>query len=218
MLEKMSDFFNHRLDGYEAHQLHAIEQADVFYPFTARQLPAQACARVLDLGCGTGLELGYYFALNPTAEITGIDLAGDMLDALRRKFPHKRMNLVQGSYFTVPFGESCYDAVVSVESLHHFTQEQKIPLYQKVYKALVPGGRLILTDYFAESDEQERFFRCEWLRLKEEQGICDGEFYHYDTPLTVAHEMEALRQAGFTRVEEVEHWGATHLLRGEKER
>ena len=78
MLEKMSDFFNRRLDGYEEHQLHAIEQAETFYPITAEYLPASAGARVLDLGCGTGLELGYYFALNPAAEVTGIDLAGDI--------------------------------------------------------------------------------------------------------------------------------------------
>lgn len=217
MLEKMDDFFNKRLEGYEEHQLHAIEQAEIFYPATAKQLPVQANARVLDLGCGTGLELGYYFALNPTARITGIDLAGEMLHVLRRKFPHKSLTLVQGSYFTVPLGEECYDAVVSVESLHHFSQMQKIPLYQKVYRALVPGGYLILTDYFAESDGQEEFFRRELLRLKAEQGIRDEAFYHYDTPLTVAHEVEALRKAGFTRVEEMGHWGATHLLRAGKE-
>lgn len=216
MLEKMSDFFNNRLDGYEEHQLHAIEQAEIFYPSTAKYLPSKAHARVLDLGCGTGLELGYYFALNPTAEITGIDLAGDMLDVLRHKFPDKILTLIQGSYFTVPLGESCFDAAVSVESLHHFTQSEKIPLYQKIVQALVPDGYLILTDYFAESDEQESFFRNELLRLKAEQGIRDKEFYHYDTPLTVAHEIEALQQAGFARVKELGHWGATHLLRVEK--
>lgn len=216
MLEKMSDFFNSRLDGYEAHQLHAIEQAETFYPLTAEYLPDKPRARVLDLGCGTGLELGYYFALNPTAEVTGIDLAGDMLRELQHKFPGKSLYLIQGSYFTVPFGENCYDAAVSVESLHHFTQAEKIPLYQKVFRALATGGYLILTDYFAESDEQEAFFRRELLRLKAEQGINDDEFYHYDTPLTVPHEMEALRRAGFARVEELGRWGATHLLRAEK--
>lgn len=216
MLEKMSDFFNSRLDGYEKHQLHAIEQAETFYPMTANYLPAKPHARVLDLGCGTGLELGYYFDRNPTAQVTGIDLAGDMLNELRRKFPDKSLRLVQGSYFTVPFEENCYDAAVSVESLHHFTQAEKIPLYQKVLRALVPGGYLILTDYFAESDEQETFFQNELRRLKAEQGIQDEEFYHYDTPLTVPHEIEALQKAGFAHVEELGRWGATHLLRAEK--
>ncbi len=216
MLEKMSDFFNRRLDGYEEHQLHAIEQAETFYPLTAQYLPANPHARVLDLGCGTGLELGYYFARNPTAEVTGIDLAGEMLQALERKFPDKNLTLVQGSYFTLPFGENRYDAAVSVESLHHFTQAEKIPLYQKVFRALVPGGFLILTDYFADSDEQEAFFRRELRRLKEEQGIRDEEFYHFDTPLTVPHEAEALQKAGFAKVEELGQWAATHLLRATK--
>ena len=72
-LEKMGDFFNARLNGYEEHQLTAIEKAREFYPATAACLPARPDARILDLGCGTGLELGYYFERNPTAQITGID-------------------------------------------------------------------------------------------------------------------------------------------------
>lgn len=66
MLEKMNDFFNSRIDEYEEHQLNAIAGAREFYPFTAKQLPMHPHARVLDLGCGTGLELGYYFQLNPS--------------------------------------------------------------------------------------------------------------------------------------------------------
>ena len=71
MLEKMSDFFEARLDGYDLHMMTNIESADEFYPFTASQLPADAASRVLDLGCGTGLELEKYFLLNPTANVTG---------------------------------------------------------------------------------------------------------------------------------------------------
>ena len=40
------------------------------------------------------------------------------------------------------------------------------------------------------------YFR-ELERLKREQGIHDGEFYHYDTPLTVGHECEILSECGF---------------------
>lgn len=66
-------------------------------------------------------------------------------------------------------------------------------------------GYFILTDYFAASAEEEVFFRQELLRLKKKQGIKDKEFYHYDTPLTVAHETKALLRAGFTSVEVLEH-------------
>ena len=41
MLEKMSDFFEKRLDGYDEHMMTNIESADKFYPFTARKLPTK---------------------------------------------------------------------------------------------------------------------------------------------------------------------------------
>lgn len=216
MLEKMGAFFEARLAGYEEHQLNCIESAREFYPFTAGCLPRTAEAAVLDLGCGTGLELGYYFELVPTAKITGVDLAPGMLAALREKFPDKALHLIAGSYFDVPLGACAFDAAVSVESLHHFTKEEKIPLYKNVRNALKPGGWLILTDYFALSDEEERSRRAELLRLKQEQGIRDGAFYHFDTPLTVQHETEALRAAGFSSVTVLKNWGQTVTLRANK--
>ena len=215
-LEKMGEFFDARLEGYEAHQLNCIESAREFYRFTADCLPRTAGARVLDLGCGTGLELEPYFLLNPSARITGIDLAPGMLARLRGKFPEKSMDLIIGSYFDVPFGTDAFDAAVSVESLHHFTKEEKIPLYKKLRGALKTGGRFILTDYFAASDEEERSLRAELLRLKKAQDLADGESYHYDTPLTAAHETEALAAAGFSAVTVLKSWGATCTLRADK--
>ena len=213
MLEKMGEFFDSRLGGYEEHQLNCIDSAREFYPFTAGCLPRESGTRLLDLGCGTGLELGYYFELVPSAEVTGIDLAPGMLKALKSKFPDRRITLIQGSYFDVPFEEDRYDAAVSVESLHHFAKEEKTRLYEKLRKALKPGGCFILTDYFALSGEEEIFHRAELKRLKTEQGIDDGAFYHYDTPLTVGHETEALAEAGFSSVSVLKSWGATHTLK-----
>ena len=216
MLEKMNEFFNKRLDGYDEHMMTTIESSDVFYPFTADCLPKTAGAKVLDLGCGTGLELEHYFILNPSAKITGIDLTESMLNALKNKFPEKDLTLICGSYFDVPFDENTFDAAVSVESLHHFTKDEKISLYTKLYKALKDGGYFILTDYFALTDEDEQAFRKELLRLKKEQGIDDNEFYHYDTPLTVEHETDALLQAGFSSVEVLNNWGATFTIKANK--
>ena len=213
MLEKMGEFFDARLDGYEEHQLTCIDSAQEFYPFTAGCLPQTADSDILDLGCGTGLELAYYFDKVPTAKVTGIDLAPGMLDELCKKYPDRALTLILGSYFDVPFDENAFDAAVSVESLHHFTKEEKIPLYGKVRKALKPGGFFILTDYFSLSDEEERFHRAELIRLKKEQNIQDDEFYHYDTPLTVDHEKEALLSAGFSSVVVLKNWGATYTLK-----
>ncbi len=216
MLEKMNEFFNKRLDGYDEHMMTTIESSDVFYPFTADCLPKAVGAKILDLGCGTGLELEYYFRLNPSVRVTGIDLTESMLNALKNKFPEKDLTLICGSYFDVPFDENTFDVAVSVESLHHFTKDEKIPLYTKLCKSLKDGGYFILTDYFALTNEDEQAFRNELLRLKKEQGIDDNEFYHYDTPLTVEHETEALLEAGFSSVEVLNNWGATFTIKANK--
>lgn len=216
MLERMDSFFEARLTGYDEHMLTNIDSASEFYPYTASLLPKHDNAKVLDLGCGTGLELGYYFDINPYAEITGIDLSEGMLNALKTKFPNKKMNLILGSYFDIPLGENIYDACVSVESLHHFTANEKIGLYTNICGSLKDSGYFILTDYFAMSEEEESFHRSELNRLKQEQGITDSEFYHYDTPLTVEHEIQALIKGGFSSVEVLANWGATHTLKAIK--
>ena len=216
MLEKMSDFFEARLDGYDEHMMTNIESANEFYPFTAKQLPTAENCHILDLGCGTGLELQEYYKLNSSAKVTGIDLSQGMLTELQRKFVGKNITLILDSYFNVPLGENVFDAAVSVESLHHFTKEEKIPLYAKLHTALKENGYFILTDYFSLSDDEEEMHRQNLIALKTEQGITDDEFYHYDTPLTVKHEIEALLEAGFSNVEVLNHWGATYTVKAVK--
>ena len=211
-LERMDDFFAARVNGYDEHMRMTIEGASAFYAYTASLLPMESGAKVLDLGCGTGLELEEYFNLNPDANVTGIDLSEAMLKSLKEKFPNKSINLVLGSYFDVPCGENKYDAAVSVESLHHFPAEQKETVYRKLFAALKENGRFVLTDYFAESEELEKEYFRNLKQLKEEQGLSGNEFYHYDTPLTVDHEMQVLRRAGFSDVQILKEWGTTFTL------
>lgn len=211
-LERMGDFFNRRFDGYEEHQKKYVDGGEELYDVTAALLPKTPGAEILDLGCGTGLELDAYFPLNPTAAVTGIDLAEVLTDELLRKHAGRDVQVILGSYFDEEFGIGLYDAAVSVMSLHHFTKERKIPLYRKLKTALKPGGVFVLTDYLAPDDGYEA--RCfeELARRKARDGIADDEFYHFDTPLTVAHETEALRAGGFLEIEIHANWGNTYVL------
>ena len=211
MLEEMASFFENRLAGYDEHMKTEIDSSWEFYPFTASLLPSFPGCRVLDLGCGTGLELEAYFRRCPQAAVTGIDLSRRMLEALRKKFPDRELELIQGSYFDVALGEG-YDAAVSVESLHHFPADRKRTLYRKLRAALKPEGYFILTDYFAESPALEAQYFEDLRLLRQAQGLPEG-LYHYDTPLTAEHEASVLREAGFSQVTELARWGATATLR-----
>lgn len=121
-LEKMDDFFNARVDSYDNHMMENVEGARVYYKETARYLRLPKNARLLDLGCGTGLELDEILPLNPTLEITGIDMSQQMLEKLMEKHSEAadRIKTICGDYFEAPFGQACFDAAVSVQTMHHF--------------------------------------------------------------------------------------------------
>ena len=209
----MGEFFDRRAEGYEEHQFSCVDGAHEMYAVTASLLPDIPGAEILDLGCGTGLELDPYFRRNPTAAVTGIDLSRALTDQLLQKHANRSVQVILGSYFDEPFGVSAYDAAVSVMSLHHFPMERKIPLYKKLKDSLKPSGFFVLTDYFAPDQAWEDRCFAELAELKKENGIPDGAFYHFDTPLTVPHETEALLRGGFSSVETLAQWGNTVVLR-----
>lgn len=150
-LEEMGAFFRKRLPEYEARMTKFWGED---YKQFARAVPESA-KRILDLGCGTGLELDALYNLRTDISVIGIDLSPDMLDALMKKHGDKDLTLLCGSYFAVPF-PGAFDAVISFESLHHFLPEKKRRLFKRIYDCLTPGGMFVNGDYFACCDEEEK--------------------------------------------------------------
>jgi len=215
-LEEMDSFFNARVDGYEQHML-KIAEAQRNYIDIARLIPVTPNLKILDLGCGTGLELDEIFKVNPTVGVMGIDLAADMLEKLRQKYAGRKsqLNLVLADYFEYDLGENIYDVALSVQTLHHFSYEAKIRMYKKILRSLKPSGFYIESDYVAPDQEFEDYRFAESQRIRAEQGITEG-FYHYDTPCTVENQASMLQQAGFSQVERISRRGNSATLTARK--
>lgn len=207
-LEEMADFFTKRLHDYEEH----MSIWEKSYQIFAESLPAD-CGKLLDLGCGTGLELDRIWQKNPEIEVTGVDLCQNMLDKLLAKQGDKKFAAICQDYFQYEFGCEHWDAVISFESLHHFLPEKKRTLYQKVYNGLKDGGVFLLGDYIACCDEEEELLRSVYLQKRQEQEIAADRYVHFDIPLTLEHETELMRNAGFV-IEKVseEPDGATIIV------
>jgi tRNA (cmo5U34)-methyltransferase len=172
-LEKMSDFFNHRVNEYEEHMQKNVKGTDQFYYETAKLIPQKPNFHLLDLGCGTGLELDEIFKTNPQIKVTCIDLAKDMMAKIKEKHPDKlqQLTLIVDNYLTYDLGKKQFDAAVSVETMHHFTHEEKIALYQKISASLKPDGFYIETDFIAPDQNYEDYHYRENRRLRTELGI-----------------------------------------------
>ena len=206
--EEMAAFFDARVDGYEAHMLNNVAGSDRFYEETVRALPLAPGMWLLDLGCGTGLELDALYRLCPDARVTGVDLSSGMLDALRKKHSGKGIHLIQGDYFSIPFSGP-FDAAVAVETMHHFEADAKRRLYRKIAEALRPGGVYVETDFVAADDAFEQ--SClEGMRA----AVRDkpAGFFHIDIPMTPEHQLELLRDA-FGRAELIWRGDSTAIFR-----
>lgn len=192
-LESMTDFFAARIGEYEEHMAvwrDAYAALPSFLPEDMRSL--------LDLGCGTGLELDVLLAARPGLSVTGIDLSASMLANLRRKHPAVRT--ICADYFSHPFEQESFDAVMSFETLHHFKPEKKRDLFQKIRRALPAGGLYLEVDYLACCDEEETLLMAAADARRQRDRIPAGTYVHFDTPLTPDHEMQLLTEAGFRSV------------------
>jgi tRNA (cmo5U34)-methyltransferase len=223
--ELMAEFFDSRVGGYEEHMREILPAFDEFYSSVAAQIPTTTePLSILDLGCGTGLELDFIFARVPNARVTAVDLSSEMLARLKAKLERAwygpQVEIVQGSYLTMPFPADGFDYVVSVQTMHHFTPDVKLGLYARIADALKAGGMYIEGDYVAPPDEERSLLAryAEVMRSLRAAGVvgedelADGK-YHIDIPPSVQSQVAVLREAGFAYVEVVFEQGAAAVFR-----
>lgn len=105
--------------------------------------------RVLDVGTGTG-ELALYEkdAAGPTGLVAGIDIAPRMIQVAREKSlkSGKEIGFEVASIESLPFPEAFFDVVTSSMMMHHLPTDVKRTGLAEVYRALKPGGRLLIVD------------------------------------------------------------------------
>ena len=104
----MRDFFTVRVEGYDEHMLSNVGGCKEGYIKMAELVP-ESTETILDLGCGTGLELDEIFKRMPNLSVVGIDLTQAMLDRVAQKHYDKNIRLICGNYFCVDIGENAFD-------------------------------------------------------------------------------------------------------------
>jgi ArsR family transcriptional regulator len=114
-------------------------------------------ARYADLGIGDGLLT---LMLAEVAQVvTAVDVSPKMLEALAARAKKKgveNLELVEGDIESLPLPDASHDVVVLSQALHH-AQEPARAL-QEAARIMVPGGRLLVIDLLAHTEE--------WVREK----------------------------------------------------
>ena len=160
---------------------------------------------VLDLGAGTGALAEAMLEHDRVGSVEAIDIDPEMLAQARIRLKRfgTRARFRQRS-FEAPLPDC--DAVAASLALHHVpTMARKLTLYERIYRALRPGGVFVNTDVVisAHSVARERSYR-RWAAHLVACGIDEQRAYQHfaewsaeDTYFPLDDELAAMRDAKF---------------------
>jgi len=162
---------------YDSQRVHVIPDIQNFYGSAvwAAECPKKNPS-ILDIGAGTGLLSAMILEKFPRSDLTLLDISEKMLAVARERFREKKnVHYRTGDYSTIDLGGS-YDIICSALSIHHLESPDKRKLFDRIYRALPPGGVFINADqvqgetpYFSQNflEYWDSFLRNGVLRQEE---------------------------------------------------
>lgn len=99
---------------------------------------------ILDAGCGSGRNLVFF--LRSGFNVFGIDQSSDAIAHTRRLAAALAPNLPKENFWVedvarMPFGDACFDAVLSSAVLHFASSEEEwLAMVDEMWRVLKPGG------------------------------------------------------------------------------
>jgi len=150
---------------------------------------------ILDIGCGIGGS-AFFAVTNYKAKVHGVDLSSNMVNLAKERAdnwltPNDRnkvfFELVDITQQDYP--ANTYDVIYSRDALLHIAD--KDTLFNKCYKWLKPGGRLLITDYACGEKSSTEF--VEYVKQRN---------YHL---VTVPEYGKLLEKAGFATVSAIDY-------------
>lgn len=174
------------------------------------QCPEGRRLRVIDIGCGTGTLSAKLLASHPAVELTCLDMTVDMLDMARERLKgHECVRYLVHNLYDFEY-DGPYDLIISSLALHHMvTDEDKRDQYDRIFRALAPGGSFFNADVvLASDDSMQELYMEKWaefmyngLPREEVEGSVLPRYYKEDSPARLTDHLGWMRETGFIGVD-----------------
>ena len=100
--------------------------------------------RLLDAGCGAGLETARLADEHPDWHVTGVDRNGELLDIARRRSPE--VEWLEADLAKLDLPPESFDAVRTERVLMHASDDEFETVVDNLVRVLAPGGRFAAFD------------------------------------------------------------------------
>lgn len=173
-----------------------LGQARSLRRVTVDQALIQPGEDVLDVGCGTGaVTIPAKMQVGASGSAAGIDPAPEMIAVARRKAERAGLEIDfrVGVIESLPFPDETFDVVTSSLMMHHLPQHVQVKGLAEIWRALKPGGRILIADVTRPSNS---FFKRFIASLTCHHG--------HRVPAGVEELLKLMREAGFEDVEQLD--------------
>jgi ubiquinone/menaquinone biosynthesis C-methylase UbiE len=99
---------------------------------------------VLDVGCGTGAQLGFYQRFD--CLLSGVDSSPSMLGIAKARLG-EMVDLRLGNAIDLPYPPGRFDLVISMLCLHEMKPELRPQAVEEMKRVLKENGRVLLIDH-----------------------------------------------------------------------
>ncbi|MCL2492093.1 MAG: class I SAM-dependent methyltransferase [Coriobacteriia bacterium] len=112
---------------------------------------------ILEVGCGQGAFLNQLTDVYPSAELVGIDISAQAIEAARRRsFPSTPIQWHVASVEHLPFSDETFDVVFAGKTMHHWENKQRA--LSQIARVLKDEGLLVLGDPFTDGPLRSPWF------------------------------------------------------------
>ena len=134
--------------NYESDHAGIYNMCKKDYPDVLEELEKEQFSELLDAGCGPAPMITLLSEKYPDRHYTGLDLTPAMIEQAKKK-NISNAEFVVGDCENFPFEDNSFDAIICVNSFHHYPNPQAF--FNSVKRCLRKGGRLILRDMTSDN-------------------------------------------------------------------
>lgn len=152
--QRAADFFAQHAGQWDAIRSLHLPESDVEAAL-AELILGQPLGRLLDIGTGTGRMIELFSG--SAQHCTALDRSPEMLRLARAKLQHipsVKLDLVQGDFYALPFGDAGFHTILLHQVLHYAQNPQGV--ISEASRVAASGARLVIVDFAAHALEELR--------------------------------------------------------------